>query len=139
MEDREDRVEVRAMEFAANYYTRLGWEVTNVSRARGEHGGYDLLVRKGSERMNVEVKGCTRPYGIPDPYHTEFDPNTRKLIADVLCVVYFLSDTEPPQLAIIPREAIPPEYVVPKLGYRISGKFKNARTLRKFFVETDAT
>jgi hypothetical protein len=88
----------------------------------------------------VEVKGSelkpgTQPCGIPDPYLSEFDSESRRLIADVLCVAYFSSDSKPPQLAIIPRDAIPPEYVVPKFGYRISGKFKNARTISKFVVE----
>jgi hypothetical protein len=129
----EDSVETRAINLVVGYYESRDWEVTNVSRARGDHGGYDLLVQRGSERLNVEVKGCTRRYGIPDPYITEFDPESRRLIADILCVVYFWCD--PPQLAIIPRDAIPPEYVVPKFGYRISGKFKNARTIDKFLVE----
>jgi hypothetical protein len=131
----EDRVEHRAMELVVRYYESRGWEVTNVARAGGEHGGYDLFAKKGSERIKVEVKGCTRPYGIPDPYFTEFDSESHRLIADVLCVVYFLSDTEPPQLAIIPRDAIPHEYVVPKFAYRIRGKFKNAKTISKFLVE----
>ncbi len=43
MEEREERVEVRAMKFAEDYYKKLGWDVTNVSRVRGEHGGYDLV------------------------------------------------------------------------------------------------
>jgi len=131
----EDRVELRAMELVRRYYESKDWVVRNVSRARGEHGGYDLLVTKASEQLKVEVKGCTRPYGIPDPYHTEFDPHTRQLIADVLCIVYFLSNSQPPQLAIIPRAAILPEHVIPKFGYRISGKFKNAKTIKPYFVE----
>jgi hypothetical protein len=52
-----------------------------------------------------------------------------------MCVVYFLSDKAPPQLAIIPRDKIPPEHVVPKFGYRTSGKFKNAQTIKQFMVE----
>lgn len=131
----EDRVEHRAVDLVVRYYTSKGWKVTNVSRARGEHGGYDLIAAKGSGQITIEVKGCTRPYGIPDPYITEFDAESRRLIADVLCVAYFLSDMESPRLAIIPRDAIPPEYVVPKFGYRISGKFKNARTISRYFVE----
>lgn len=62
----ESRVEVRAVELVVQYYESRGWAVTDVSRVRGEHGGYDLLVTKGSEQLKVEVKGCTRPYGIPD-------------------------------------------------------------------------
>jgi hypothetical protein len=131
----EDRVESRAMELVRHYYERRGWEVKNVSRARGEHGGYDYLITKGSEQIKVEVKGCTRPYGIPDPYHTEFDRESRQLIADLLCIAYFLPDSSTPKLAIIPRAAIPPEFVVPKFAYRISSRFKNARTINPFLVE----
>jgi|GEM_PF-5094548 len=63
----EQSVEVRAVEYVRNYYTLLGYAVRDVSRARGAHGGYDLLATKGAESVKLEVKGCTRPYGIPDP------------------------------------------------------------------------
>jgi hypothetical protein len=131
----EDRVEHRAVALVERYYESKGWNVRNVSKARGEHGGYDLLVTKGDELLKVEVKGCTRLFGIPDPYHTEFHPETRELVADVLCVVYFLPGAEHPQLAIIPRAAISPDHVIPKFGYRISGRFKNAKAITPFFVE----
>jgi hypothetical protein len=52
----------------------------------------------------------------------------------VLCVAYFIPDEEP-RLAIIPRAAIPPEHIVQKIGYRISSRFKNARTITPFMVE----
>jgi len=105
----EERMEHLGVAFILRHYESLGFEFKNVTRVRGEHGGYDLLAIKGSERITAEVKGCTRPYGIPDPYFTEFDPESRRLIADVLCVVYFPPATEAPRLAIIPRDAIPPE------------------------------
>jgi hypothetical protein len=127
-------VELRGMDLVRRYYESRGWEVQNVSRARGGHGGYDYLVTKGSEQLRVEVKGCSRRFGIPDPYHTEFHPESRQLIADVLCVAYFISGEEP-RLAIIPRAAILPEHVTQKISYRISGRFKNARTISPFFVE----
>jgi len=131
----EDRVELRAVEFARAYYESKGYTAANVSRVRGDHGGYDLLATRGDEKLKIEVKGSTKPFGIPDPYHTEFDPKTRQLIADVLCVVYFVPGSEQPLLAIIPREAILPEYIIPKFGYRISGRFKNERTIRPFLVD----
>ena len=130
----EERVEHLAVAFVRRYYEAQGFEVKNVSRARGEHGGYDLLAVKGSERITAEVKGCTRPYGIPAPYCTEFDPESRRLIADVLCVVYFPPATEAPRLAIIPRDEIPPEYIIEKRAYRISGRFKKKEIISKFFV-----
>ena len=130
----EERVELRAMKLVRHYYESRGWKAENVSRAGGAHAGYDFLVTKGAQQITVEVKGCSRPYGIPDQYHSEFDQDTLKLIADVLCVVYFF-DGEAPKLAVIPRDSIPPEYVVPKRGYRISGKFKNEKTIKQFLVD----
>jgi hypothetical protein len=129
----EGRVELRAMALVKRYYESKDWEVKNVSKARGDHGGYDYLITKGSEQLRVEVKGCTRAYGIPDPYHTEFHPESRQLIADVLCVAYFIAGKET-QLAIIPRSAILPEHVTQKISYRISGKFKNAKAITPWFV-----
>lgn len=124
------------MRVAEDYFRNQGWDVKDVSHARGEHGGYDLFLQRGSDQLRVEVKGCTRMYQIPDPYITEFDRDSRKLIADVLCVVYFLDAADSPQLALIPRDAIPPEYVIPKFGYRISGKFKNALHILRFLVQS---
>lgn len=134
----EDRVEHRAVSFAESYFRKEGWEVNNVSHARGEHGGYDLFLQRGAEQLRVEVKGCTRLYQIPDPYITEFDRESKRLIADVLCVVYFLDTADSPQLALIPRDAIPPEYITPKFGYRISGKFKNAQNISRFLIGKDS-
>jgi hypothetical protein len=131
----EAKVEHRAVAFVTRYYEAKGWKVENVSKARGTHGGYDLFATNGHESLKIEVKGCTRPFGIPDPYHTEFDKDTRLLIADVLCVVYYLPGTVSPQLAIIPRDAILAEHVTPKHGYPISSKFKNARSITPFFVD----
>ena len=51
----EERVEHLAVAFVRRYYEAQGFEVKNVSRARGEHGGYDLLAVKGSERITAEV------------------------------------------------------------------------------------
>jgi hypothetical protein len=131
----EEKVEHRAVAFVTHYYESKGWKVQNVSKVRSTHGGYDLFATNGDESLKIEVKGCTRPFGIPDPYHTEFDKDTRLLIADVLCVVYYLPDASDPKLAIIPRDAILPEHVTPKHGYRISSKFKNARSITPFFVD----
>jgi len=134
MEDHEEeRVELRAMKFAESYYGKSGWKVKNVSRIGGEHAGYDLFLEKGSEQRKVEVKGCRKLYGIPDFYHAEIDRKSKRLVADELLVVYFLPGRKR-KLAIIRREDILPDNIVPKLGYRLR-KFKNARVMKKFFVE----
>ena len=61
---------------------------------------------------------------------TEFD-ESRQLVADFLYVVYFI-DGKDPTLCIIPRDAIKPEFVASKQGFRISGRFKNESTLKPF-------
>ena len=120
------------MTAASDYFTRAGFSVRNVARERG-HGGFDLLVTKGDDVKKIEVKGCSEEWGIPDFYVTEFD-DERRLVADVLCVVYFLSDRPIPKICLIPREAIPPELVTPQSRYRISSKFKKRSVLEKYCV-----
>lgn len=133
-----DKVDVErgAVALAIRYLEHQGYEVDDVSRTRG-HNGYDLLARRAEDEIKVEVKGCTREWGIPDPYETEFDEE-RRLVADFLYVVYFL-DGARPQLCVIPRNAIDPELVKPKSGYRISGRFKKESVLSKFMVSFDDT
>jgi len=137
MEDQiELRVELKAIALVKRYFESRGWHVENVSRLRGSHGGYDLLATKDSEVMKVEVKGSGKPYnGIPDLFSSEIDADKR-LVADCLCIAFFPPGM-PEKLAFIRREDIPPEYVLPKSGYRISGSFKNARALSKFMVKID--
>ena len=76
-----DRLELRALQIVKKYYEKMGFQVLDVSQTGGHHGGYDFVVTDESKAMKVEVKGCTAMYGIPDPYHTEFDHETRQLIA----------------------------------------------------------
>lgn len=125
----DERIELRAIRIATASFESDGWRVEDVSRNR-QHRGYDLLAKRGDEQLKIEVKGCSQAWHIPDPFVTEFDAE-RRLVADLLCVVYFI-DERPPVLCAIPREAIPPEYVTPKHGYRISGRMKNERTLGRY-------
>lgn len=127
-------VERFAIEHVIRYLKRRGFEVTNVTRTRG-HNGYDLLATRGDETVRIEVKGCTRPWGIPDPYVTEFDEH-RRLVADYLYVVYFLGDS-PPRLCVIPREALKPEMIRPKYGWKISSRFKKESVMARFIVADD--
>ena len=133
-----ERIETRAVTFAEAYYESIGWTVKNVSRVRGDHAGYDLFLEKDGAKLMVEVKGCSRLFQIPDLYGSEIDAATKMLIADELCVVYFLPGEDVPQLARIPRSALDPQYIVPKLGYRISGRFKNKRMMERFMIDPNA-
>jgi hypothetical protein len=126
-------VEENAITLVKAYLQKQGYEVQDVSRGKqrdSEHRGYDLVARKvGEVPLKIEVKGCSRPWGIPDQYETEFDAS-RRLIADFLYVVYFCE--EQPQICVIPRDELKPEFVVPKAGYRISSRFKKKSVLERF-------
>lgn len=119
------------MAIASKHLESDGFIVQDVSHD-ASHKGYDLLARKADVVVRIEVKGCSVMWGIPDPYETEFDAD-RKLVADYLYVVYLLDDCEP-QLCVIPRDAIDPEHVRVRIGYRISGKFTNERALKQYLV-----
>lgn len=123
------------MRAAKDYFSQAGYEVQDVARGRRGvgHNGYDLLISRGPETTKVEVKGCSREWHIPDLYSTEFDAD-RRLVADLLCVVYVLAGQAVPRICIIPREAIPADVVVPKSGYRIRSRFKNRDVLEKYCV-----
>jgi len=128
-------VENEAVAFVIRHLReRERYAVEDVSRS-GAHKGYDLIARKEGKEIKIEVKGCSVLWGIPDPYVTEFDEKTRRLVADFLYVAYFIGN-EPPRLCVIPRDAIDPDMVTPRYGYRISGKFKKESVMRKFLVPT---
>ncbi len=132
-----NEVEVRAIDFVTRHLERKGFAVENVSKGKGrssEHHGYDLIARsKPGEMLKIEVKGCTRLWGIPDLYETEFDPNLR-LVADFLYVVYFENE-RPVRLCAIPRQALKAEDITPRRGYRIRSSFKNQKSLEPFLQE----
>jgi len=133
----EDSVAVRAMKYAECYYKIKGWTVTDVAHLGGRHAGYDLLLEKGFKRQKVEVKGSAKPYyGIPDLYGAEVDKRKR-LVADFLCVVYF-PPGKPEKLAVIPRARILPNWLKPKISFRISNDFKRAESIREFLEKTEA-
>lgn len=124
-----NQVEQKAIAVATQYLRNRGYAVEDVSKKR-EHKGYDLIAEQNDASLKIEVKGCSRLWGIPDPYVTEFD-DERRLVADFLYVVYFIG-CEEPTVCIIPRDAIKPEFVLPKHSYRVSARFKNEATLKPF-------
>ena len=126
------RIEHKAIEIAKDRLISRGYSVQDVSHVRG-HNGYDLLAKKPGEILKIEVKACSREWQIPDPYVTEFDAD-RRLVADYLYVVYFIGD-EPPKLCAIPRDAINPDFIKRRIGFRISSKFKKKECLGRFIQE----
>jgi len=129
--------EEKAIELAIQYLQKQGYEVRNVAKGKrrnSEHNGYDLVAQKAGEpAIKIEVKGCTRPWGIPDPYETEFKEG--RLVADFLYVVYFLKD-EAPKLCIIPRDAFKSEHLTTKTTYRISSRFENRTSLSRYLIDS---
>ena len=127
-----NETEIKAIAVSVQHLKNQGYVVKDVSRDRA-HKGYDLLVTRGRKSLKIEVKGCTRRWHIPDPYVTEFD-SEKRLVADFLCVVYFI-ESEQVKICMIAREAIRPEYVVPKGGYRIRSGFTKQSELEQFLKD----
>jgi hypothetical protein len=125
-----NKVEHNAISVSKRHLESQGYIVEDVTRKRA-HKGYDLVATRRQERLKIEVKGCSRMWEIPDPYITEFDKKKRRLVADFLCVVYLIGSKRP-KVCMIPREAILPEYVTPKYGWRIKAAFKKQGTLERF-------
>jgi hypothetical protein len=125
-------VEKRAIDFVQRYLKKEFPQVKNVSRDP-RHPGYDFIAKDGERCLKIEVKGCSRLWGIPDLYFTEVTEYPRHLVADYLYVVYFIGQ-QPPQLCRIPRKAIKSEYFNLKKSYRLSGKFKKERMLGRFML-----
>ncbi len=119
------------MSVAKAYLNARGYSVEDVSTIP-EHKGYDLIARKDAETLRIEVKGCTRPWGIPDPYVTEFDEE-RRLVADYLYVVRFVRPRTP-HLSVIPREILTADFIYGDRarGYFVSATFANRTTLHPF-------
>jgi hypothetical protein len=128
-------VEQKAISVSKQYLESRGYSIEDVSRKRAHHG-YDFIVRRRQENLKVEVKGCTRMWRIPDLYVSEFDKEKR-LIADFLCVVYFI-ELEKPKVCMIPRDSIKPEYVKRLSRYRISSVFTKESVLRPFLNDRPA-
>jgi hypothetical protein len=120
-------IEKRAIEFVQRYLEKRWRQVENVAYKR-HHPGYDFIATNDKKRIRIEVKGCSRRWGIPDLYFTEVAKSPKCLVADYLYVVYFIG-RESPRLCKIPRKAIKSEFFIPKMAYRISGRFKNERML----------
>jgi len=105
-------------------------EVKDVQLEGGEYAGYDLLsIYPNGKKLKIEVKGATRFHGIPDPYITEFDKETREMKADYFYVFYFPRDEDEPKYGSkpifykIPKEAIKSNNLEIKEGWKIK-KFK---------------
>jgi hypothetical protein len=126
-------IELRAIHRAIAYYQSKDFEVEDVSRSKNsEHRGFDLRASKKREIFKIEVKGCSREWQIPDIYETERGQDG-KLVADVLCVVYFI-ENQKPKICLIPRHAIEPSDLTKKIGYRISSRVKKQNVLEQYVV-----
>ncbi len=123
------KIDHQAIHIARRYLETRGYAVENVSRSP-KRESYDLIAKRNAENLRIAVKACTHPWNIPDLHARELDTE-RRPIADFLYVVYLTSGQDP-KLCIIPREAIKPEFIIPKQRYRISEKLKKEALLKQF-------
>jgi hypothetical protein len=118
----EKSVARRAVRWVMNYERKHGKKVKDVQCDR-HFLGCDIIRYSDKKRAweKVEVKGSTKPHGIPDCFQTEFTKNG-KLVADFMYVVNF--EKKKAKLYIIPKKAFKPEHTKIRIGYRISNTFK---------------
>jgi len=74
------------IEIVMGYLKKNGYECHDVTKLGKEHTGYDVLAKKGNEKVRIEVKCSERLSGIPDCFYTEFDENL-KFNADYMYIV----------------------------------------------------
>jgi transposase len=98
-----------------------------------------LCSRRGSDRFiyddgkieKVEVKGVSKPYGIPDMRVNEF--RNKRLKADYLLVVENVTTPRKRRLYKIPRIAIKPNNLILLQTYRIT-RFQGKKNMNKYRV-----
>lgn len=61
-------VENRAIETMRKFFIANGWAVSDVSRVRGEHSGYDFVISKQDATLKVEVKGSEKLMSVSPIY-----------------------------------------------------------------------
>ncbi len=121
--------EHQAIHIARQYLEFRGYTLEDASTSSA-HTGYNLIAKRNAESLRIAVRACRRPWDISDLDVTDFDVEKR-LVADFLYIVC-LKGREEPKLCIIPREALKPEFIVPKQGYRINAKLKKEGFLKPF-------
>jgi hypothetical protein len=95
--------------------------------------GYDyLFVYHDGRTEKVEVKGVSKPYGIPDMRLNEF--RNKRLKADYLMVVGNATSPRRERLYRIPRNAIKPKNLKLLQTYRII-RFQGKKNMEKYRVK----
>src|SRR5712692_9569681 len=122
--------EHQAIAVARQYLENRGYAVEELG-ANPENKGYDLIAKRNAENLKIAVKACTRPWNSPRP--SRDGSGRRKTPRRGFPLRRLLPRrVKKPKLCIIPREDLKPEFIVPKQGYRISGKLKKEAALRQF-------
>jgi hypothetical protein len=124
-----NKPEVIAMQFVRTWAGKQGITVKDVSR-RGL--GYDYrFTSPGGKTVRVEVKGVSKPCGIPDMRVNEF--RNKRLKADYLLVVGNITPPKRKRLYKIPRNAIKPNNLKLLQTYRIT-RFQGKKNMEKYRV-----
>jgi hypothetical protein len=121
--------ESAAMRFVRRWAQSKGIAVKDVSRSGL---GYDYRFTYHDGKIEkVEVKGISKPYGIPDMRVNEF--RNKRLKADHLLVVGCATSPKKRRLYKIPRNAIKPNNLKLLQTYRIT-RFQAKKNMEKYRV-----
>ncbi len=124
-----NKPETEAMRFVSKWAISKGITPRDVSR---KGLGYDYQFTCADGKIEkVEVKGVSKPYGIPDMRVNEF--RSRRLKADYLLVVGNAMSPGKQRLYRIPRNAIKPTNLILLQTYRIT-RFQGKKNMEKYRV-----
>lgn len=139
-----NKVAKKAMELAKKKLKQeYGNQPKNVSGKGGKYKGCDFVVKnKKGREIKIEVKGATREYGIPDPYHTEFKKDGT-LVADYMYIFYLNKKRNLRLINLfeISRKNFKKEmkklggrkkFIKKKIGWVINSRFKKKEVMDKY-------
>jgi hypothetical protein len=93
-----------AVRIVRSHLEDQGYECEDVSR-NTEYLGFDILAKKGSSTLKIEVKGSSKESGIPDCYWNEFDSQQR-LIADYLYIVRLNRTSRSKRIEVLSKKEV---------------------------------
>jgi hypothetical protein len=95
----------KAVETVKSYLSKR-YHCQDVSGNREvKHRGFDILAKRGSSSLKIEVKGTSKENGIPDCYSNEFD-DKQLLIADYIYIVRLDRASRPKRIEVLSKKEV---------------------------------
>jgi hypothetical protein len=97
-----------AVEYVKSYLSKR-YNCRNVSGSKErKHRGFDILAKRGSSSLKIEVKGTSKESGIPDCYWKEFVEKQKKhlMVADYMYIVRLSGASKPKRMDVLSKKEV---------------------------------